>query len=165
LRLQLLEVPVLDLTLETMRQSGVGDDYGITIAEMRASAEMYLPDAKTAFDPLVSPLLAPDLRGLPPAHILTAEFDPLREDGERYAARLLGAGVPAFHRRQPGAIHGSLTLTGTWQPARAWRADLISALVNAHWLERSAGPAGTVAKTDENAHLPSRGTSSPRDSH
>jgi acetyl esterase len=132
LRLQLLEVPVLDLTLETMRGSGVGDDYGITVAEMTMCTGMYLPDAESAGHPLASPLRATSLDGVAPAHILTAEFDPLREDGARYAQRLEAAGVPAVHTRHAGAVHGSLMLTDVWPPARAWRAEVLAALRSAH---------------------------------
>jgi acetyl esterase len=132
LRLQLLEVPVLDLTLETMRASGVGDEFGITSAEMQTSADMYLPEAGAARAPLASPLLAADLSRLPPARILTAEFDPLRDDGARYADRLRAAGVAANHSQQPGAVHGSLLLTDVWPSARTWRAEVIAALQSAH---------------------------------
>jgi len=133
LRLQLLEVPVLDLTLETMRTSRVGDDYGITFAEMRECVAMYLPTPDAARDPLASPLLAADLSRLPPARVLTAEFDPLRDDGARYAERLNHAGVPATHTRQGGAVHGSLMLTRVWPPARAWRAEVSATLRRVHF--------------------------------
>jgi acetyl esterase len=128
LRLQVLEVPPLDLTLDGMRASGVGDDYGITVAEMALCRELYLSSPAEAGDPLVSPLRASDVRGLPPAHIMTAEFDPLRHDGERYAARLSAAGVPVTHTGHPGAVHGSLALTRTWLPARAWHDEVVRCL-------------------------------------
>jgi len=132
LALQLLEVPALDLTLASMRASGVGDEHGISVADMTVTAELYLPTPADATDPYASPLLAPDLHGLPTAHIMTAEFDPLRHEGERYAARLRAAGVTVHHQRYAGAIHGSLALTGCWEPARTWRTDLLHALRRAH---------------------------------
>ena len=128
LRFQLLEVPALDLTLAGMRASEVGDGYGITVAEMELCRDLYLPPGADASTPLVSPLRAADLSGLPPAHIMTAEFDPLRADGEAYASRLRAAGVPVSYSAHPGAVHGSLVLTRTWQPARAWHDEAVSRL-------------------------------------
>ena len=132
LRLQLLEVPALDLTLEGMRNSGVNDEYGITVGEMELCRDLYLPSVESARDPLASPLHVQDLAGLPPTRIMTAEFDPLRHDGERFAARLHEAGVPVSHRRYPGAVHGSLALTRTWPPAQQWHDDVVATLLEAH---------------------------------
>ena len=132
LRMQLLEVPALDLTLDGMRSSGVGDDYGITVGEMELCRELYLPSPRSRRDPLASPLHTPGVAGLPPTRIMTAEFDPLRNEGELFAARLSEAGVPVSHRRYPGAVHGSLALTRTWPPAQAWHDDVVQALRQAH---------------------------------
>jgi acetyl esterase len=131
LRLQLLEVPPLDLTLDPMRKSGIGNDYGITVDEMRLCRDLYVESPESAGDPLVSPLRA-DLDRLPAARIMTAEWDPLRYDGELFAARLSAADVPASHQRYPGAVHGSLALTGTWPPARTWHDDVVRSLREAH---------------------------------
>jgi acetyl esterase len=133
LRLQLLEVPPLDLTLDGMRASGVGDDFGITVDEMALSRDLYLPSPEDVRNPLASPLHAKDLAGLPATRIMTAQFDPLRPDGERYAGRLRAAGVPVSYGCYRGAVHGSLNLTGTWPAARGWQDDLLRCLREAHF--------------------------------
>jgi acetyl esterase/lipase len=133
LRLQLLEVPPLDLTLDGMGASGVGDDFGITAGDMALCRELYLSAPGQARHPLASPLHAEDLAGLPAARIMTAQFDPLRHDGERYADRLRAAGVPVSYQCYPGAVHGSLALTGAWPGARTWQDDLLRCLRETHF--------------------------------
>jgi acetyl esterase len=78
----------------------------------------YLTDPEHGRDPRVSPLLAPDLSGLPPALVLTAEFDPLRDEGEQYAERMRAAGVPVELTRYDGMAHGFFTMSGVLADAR-----------------------------------------------
>jgi len=147
LAFQLLEVPALDLTRETARAtlgSGVLPD--VPQPTMDDATGSYLADPAHARDPLASPLLAADLSGLPPAHIMTAEYDVLRTEGERYAERLAAAGVPVTHRRYAGALHGTAMLTRTWDEARRWQDDAAESLRRAHWTEAEAG-APSVAST------------------
>jgi acetyl esterase/lipase len=133
LRLQLLEVPPLDLTLDGMRASGVGDEFGITVDEMALCRDVYLSSPADARLPLASPLHAATLAGLPATRIMTAQFDPLRHDGETYAERLDADGVPVSYSCYLGAVHGSLALTGTWPNARTWQDDLLRCLREAHF--------------------------------
>lgn len=138
LRFQLLEVPALDLTRETARvtlESGVLPD--VPQPTMGDATNAYLARPADATHPYASPLLAGDLSGLPPAHIMTAEFDVLRTEGEEYARRLRDAGVPVTHQRFSGALHGTAMLTRSWEPARAWQADAAAALRRAHWSDSS----------------------------
>jgi acetyl esterase len=77
----------------------------------RGWTEYLTPDVDRR-NPRVSPLYAPDLCGQPPALVITAEFDTLREEGEQYARRLQQAGVPCTLERYDGAIHGFFGMTG-----------------------------------------------------
>jgi acetyl esterase len=129
---QLLEVPVLDLTVRTARAAVESPRQEAMLAGVLTGIEHYLDDDGQALDPLVSPLHATDLADLPPAVIFTAEFDPLHLEGERYAERLRAAGVKATAVRHAGAIHGSALLTRIWNPAADWQRQAAAALRDAH---------------------------------
>jgi acetyl esterase len=111
--IQLLDVPALDLTMGSASMVGMGPEAWLSAADVAEAAGFYLASPDDARDPLASPLLAPDLAGLPPAVILVAEFDPVRDDGERYARRLHEAGVPAATFRIIAHAHGTYAIPGT----------------------------------------------------
>jgi len=129
---QLLEVPCLDLTLSLPSHRANGTGYGLTTADSTRLADYYLPSRDVIGTPYVSPLLARDLSGLPPAHIMSAEYDPLRDDGERYAQRLNDAGVPATFTLGRGHLHVTPAFTKVMASARAWRDEAVAVLRQAH---------------------------------
>jgi acetyl esterase len=130
-RLQVLETPVVDLTgrhLDLRATRALGIPRLIALRELRSVARTYLPDARRASEPYASPLLAASLADLPPAVIFTAEYDPLRGDGEAYAAALRRAGVDASAVRYLGVIHDTPIFTGVLPAARRWHDDVVTAL-------------------------------------
>ncbi len=146
---QSLEVPMLDLT---MSQASIDDlAHGAMLTRERLALEVadYChPEDRS--DPYASPLLAPDLAGLPPALIATAEYDLLRDDGEQYAARLRAAGVPAIAVRWPGHLHGSLGMTRLAPSADEWHQRQHAFLREWHGLdEPHAGAPHTVTPREE----------------
>jgi acetyl esterase len=84
--------------------------YYLTRKYLEIFRSLYAPDRAYWTNPLISPLLAPSLADLAPAVVVTAEFDPLRDEGEMYAARLEASGVPVVRKRYEGILHGFLTL-------------------------------------------------------
>lgn len=103
-RLQVLGVPALDLASELPTGAGM-----ISPSLRALVRRVYFPDPATRAEPYASPVLAPDLTGLPPAVVLTAERDTLRPDGDTYARRLREAGIAVVHDVTPGVDHYFLT--------------------------------------------------------
>ncbi|WP_182909918.1 alpha/beta hydrolase [Microbispora sp. H13382] len=106
---QVLFYPSLDLDFDvdryaSLRENAVG--YGLETAGLKPFNAFYLGSGADPADPLVSPIKRADLTGLPPALIVTAEHDPMRDEGELYGRRLEEAGVDATVSRYPGAGHG-----------------------------------------------------------
>jgi acetyl esterase len=107
---QLLVYPVTDYGYDTTSYRENAEGYLLTKDAMVWFWNHYLRSADDGNNPLASPLRANDLHGLPPAMVLTAEFDPLRDEGEAYAIRLQEAGVPVTLKRYAGTIHGFFSL-------------------------------------------------------
>lgn len=106
LRLQVLLYPVIDAAIDTPSYEANATGYLLTRDAMRWLWDHYLPSPEAGQDPYASPIRAADLSGVAPALVITAEYDPLRDEGEAYAARLRSAGVPVEHFRFDGMIHG-----------------------------------------------------------
>lgn len=104
---QLLLYPITDFSFETASYRDNGQGYFLTIDTMKWFWEHYLPAPEQGAEPYASPLRA-DLKGLPPAIVLTAEYDPLRDEGLAYAAKLQEAGVTVRKVACLGQIHGFL---------------------------------------------------------
>jgi acetyl esterase len=110
--LQVLSYPVTDSDTSSLSYTDPANQLLLDRDEMIWFWDQYVPDPAARRHPDASPLQAVFLTGVPPAVILTAEHDVLRDDGELYAMRLVQAGVPVEHRRFAGQIHGFLGRIG-----------------------------------------------------
>lgn len=130
--LQLLIYPVTDSSesADTASRREFASGYYLTAERIAWFTETYAPNVADRAGYRVSPLLADDLSGLPPAYVLVAGFDPLRDEGIAYADRLRAAGVPVTLDRAGGLIHGFVNMTALSAQARA-AFDRLSAAVRA----------------------------------
>jgi len=142
---QLLIYPVTDCTFETPSYRDKADGYRLTRAAMQFYWNHYLRDPSDADDPRASPLRAADVSNLPSAYVITAEYDPLRDEGRAYAERLRATGVPVVHHDEPGMIHGYLGSAGALDAGRRATTEAAAALRAA--FSRTPAPAsgGVVA--------------------
>jgi acetyl esterase len=125
---QLLVYPVTNYGYDTASYTENAEGYLLTRDAMMWFWNHYLRSAADGDNPLASPLRANDLRGLPPTMVLTAEFDPLRDEGEAYAMRLQEAGVPVTLKRYAGTIHGFFSLGAVLDQGKHAMADAATAL-------------------------------------
>jgi acetyl esterase/lipase len=138
IRHQALIYPATDMTREREPDAARPGTLFLSVAEMAAYRRHYLgPDGDPAH-PWASPLLATDHTGLPPALIQVAEHDPLREDGERYAAALRAAGVPVRFTEYVGVPHGFVNFPGLSKAAHQAMAEICA---------EQAAALGTIAAT------------------
>jgi len=122
-----LLTPVTDLGMSTGSYEENGDGYILTAALMKWFADHYADESDRS-DPRASPLLAGDLSGLPPAVVITCEFDPLRDEGTAYAEALAAAGVPVHHIAARGHTHTSLTMVDMVLSGAKIRAEIADEL-------------------------------------
>jgi acetyl esterase/lipase len=124
---QLLLTPVTDSDFTRPSYVENADGYVLTKALMDWFWDHYCDPADRT-DPRVAPLRAADLSGLPPAYIVTCEFDPLRDEGNAYAAALEAAGVPVTHVQARGHTHTSLTMVDVIISSVPFREGMAEAL-------------------------------------
>jgi len=123
---QVLIYPMLDATCSSPSYTTFAEGFGPGAADMKRGWALYLP---AGTDP--EPLLSRDTAGAPPAFVLTAEYDTLRDEGEAYARKLIEDGNLVQVKRYLGAIHGFFTMPGTLRLAREALADVAAFLTRA----------------------------------
>lgn len=128
---QLLIYPVTDNRFDTTSYKDNGSGYFLSANMMRWFWHHYLESEADGENPLASPLRARDLSGLPSATVLTAEYDPLRDEGRAYAKRLQEAGVATAHTNYPGVFHGFIGMTAQIPRARRAVEESCAALCQA----------------------------------
>ena len=108
---QMLIYPATDSSKQSASRVAFAEGYFLTKDLMDWFWKAYVPAGTDLADLRLSPLLAKDFRGLPPAFVLTAGYDPLRDEGRAYADRLIDAGIKTTYVNYPGTIHGFFSLT------------------------------------------------------
>ena len=124
---QLLIYPVTQFKAETKSMNAFAQGYVLEKQAMTWFFDQYAPGTDPN-DWRVSPLAAPDVSGLPRAYVVTAGFDPLRDEGKAYADKLNRAGVAAVHVDYPGMVHGFFNMSAVLPTAREAIADAAKAL-------------------------------------
>lgn len=128
IKLQLLIYPIVDHNFDTDSYLRNMVGYHLTRDTMMWFWDQYVPEPTQRDEPYASPLRAADLAGLPPALVVTAEYDPLLDEGEAYARRLEAAGTQVQLKRYAGAIHGFVRRTNLWAHARQSVSDVAAML-------------------------------------
>ena len=128
LAMQLLIYPATDMVQRRPSRHLLADGFFLTDAFMVFAEAAYVPDPARRGEPVASPLRAPDLSGLAPAVVVTAGFDPLRDEGHEYAAALAAAGVPVEYWCEDAMTHGYTSFTGAGRSTAAALARLTAAV-------------------------------------
>ncbi len=115
----LLFYPPCAVIGRTASREQFGEGFLLTDADIVWFRDHYLPSTSAYDDPRASILLADDLTGMPPTQLITAGFDPLRDEGEQFGERLARAGVPVLLRREPDQVHGFVNMIGLSARSRA----------------------------------------------
>jgi acetyl esterase len=126
--MQLLIYPATEAIDPRPSRALFAEGFMLTQLDIEHCERAYLPDKAMGYEPLASILRAPDLSGLPPAYVATAGFDPRRDEGEEYAARMSAAGVQVALRRHPRLTHLFANLTAVSRSARAAMLEAAGAL-------------------------------------
>ena len=125
---QLLVYPPTDAACELPSRTTFADGFYLTKADMDWYERQFLGPDADRLDPCVSPLRAENHTGVAPALVVTAGFDPLRDEGEAYGRKLAEAGVAVEVRRHDGLIHGFLNWVERGDAVRAANLELAAAL-------------------------------------
>jgi acetyl esterase len=128
---QVLIYPGTDQRMDHPSIDRNGEGYLLTKKSMSYFRGHYLPNQKDWLDWRASPLLAKSLKGLPPAYVLTAGFDPLVDEGKAYADRMRQEGVAVEYRNHPDMVHGFITMGRVLDAANSALADCAAALKGA----------------------------------
>jgi acetyl esterase/lipase len=137
LALQLLFCPVMDLSAETQSRRDFGEGYLFDKRTLDWAIQQYCPPGTDLTDPRISPLRASDFAGLPAAHVHTAEFDPMRDEGAAYADALARGGVDVRYVCHGGLVHHFYAMAGAIPAARAALESAGAAIKDALALPRS----------------------------
>jgi acetyl esterase len=131
LTFQLLVYPVTcrDFDRSSYRENAEG--FGLTLDAMRWYWDHYLQHPADASNPYAAPLAAENLQGVPPALVITAECDPLRDEGEAFAKRLQAAGIPTTYRLYDGMVHGFFGMNAVLDKGKQAMAEACAALQQA----------------------------------
>ena len=125
---QLMIYPATDFTAQNASKQENREGYDLSVDDMTWFTNHYLNSKEDELNPLASPMLTKDLSDLPPALIITAQYDPLRDEGEDYGRRLQEAGVPATISRYDGMIHGFFGMSAMFDKARVAVSEASQAL-------------------------------------
>lgn len=128
LRAQILIYPVIEPQFETESYLNFAEGHGLSRATMQWFWQQYAGAGTAQIDKYAAPGRAESFADLPPAYVLTAEYDVLREEGESYAARLQKAGVPVTVHRYDGMLHGFVHFNGFFDQGKEAIAEIGSAL-------------------------------------